>query len=267
MREVLAALRIPIVEREGFEADDVLATLAVQARAQGHHVLICSGDRDTFQLVSDDVTVLYPIRGVSELSRMTPAAVEARYGVPPERYSDLAALVGEDSDNLPGVPGVGPKTAAKWITTYGDLDGIVANVDQIGGKAGESLRAHLDGVLRNRRLNGLVRDLELPLGRRRPGPPGRGTASRCTSSSTTWSSGSCASGCSPSWRASSPRPRAASTWPASGWRRTRWPAGWPTRPRSASAPGVASSAPGAGGPATPRPWPWPPPTARRRTSR
>ena len=111
MREVLAALRIPTVEREGFEADDVLATLAVQARAQGHHVLICSGDRDTFQLVSDDVTVLYPIRGVSELSRMTPAAVEARYGVGPERYSDLAALVGEDSDNLPNIPGVGEKTA------------------------------------------------------------------------------------------------------------------------------------------------------------
>ena len=88
----------------------------------------------------------------------------ARYGVPPERYSDLAALVGEDSDNLPGVPGVGPKTAAKWLTTYGDLEGIVANVDQIGGKAGETLRAHLDGVLRNRRLNALVRDLDLPLG-------------------------------------------------------------------------------------------------------
>jgi DNA polymerase-1 len=163
MREVLAALRIPTVERDGFEADDVLATLAVQARAQGHHVLVVSGDRDTFQLVSDDVTVLYPIRGVSELARMTPAAVEARYGLPPERYPDLAALVGEDSDNLPGVPGVGPKTAAKWILAYGDLDGIVANVDQIGGKAGESLRAHLDDVLRNRRLNALVRDLELPL--------------------------------------------------------------------------------------------------------
>ncbi len=163
MREVLSALRIPALEAEGFEADDILATLAVQARAQGHRVLICSGDRDTFQLVSDEVTVLYPVRGVSELSRMTPEAVEARYGLGPERYPDLAALVGEDSDNLPGVPGVGPKTAAKWLTLYGDLEGIVANVDQIGGKAGESLRAHLDGVLRNRRLNALVRDLDLPL--------------------------------------------------------------------------------------------------------
>jgi DNA polymerase-1 len=164
MREVLNALRIPMAEVENFEADDILATWAVQARAQGHHVLICSGDRDTFQLVSDDVTVLYPIRGVSELSRMTPEAVTARYGIGPERYSDLAALVGEDSDNLPGIPGVGPKTAAKWLTMYGDLDGVVANVDQIGGKAGENLRAHLDGVLRNRRLNGLVRDLDLPVG-------------------------------------------------------------------------------------------------------
>jgi DNA polymerase I len=163
MREVLNALRIPMAEVEGFEADDVLATWAVEARDAGHHVLIVSGDRDTFQLVSDDVTVLYPVRGVSELTRMTPDAVLGRYGIGPERYSDLAALVGEDSDNLPGIPGVGPKTAAKWLTTYGDLDGIVANVDQIGGKAGENLRAHLDGVLRNRRLNGLVRDLELPM--------------------------------------------------------------------------------------------------------
>jgi DNA polymerase I len=162
MREVLNALRIPMAEVEGFEADDILATWAVRARAEGHQVLICSGDRDTFQLVSDEVTVLYPVRGVSELSRMTPEAVTARYGIGPERYSDLAALVGEDSDNLPGIPGVGPKTAAKWLTTYGDLDGVVANVDQIGGKAGENLRAHLDSVLRNRRLNGLVRDLELP---------------------------------------------------------------------------------------------------------
>src|SRR6185437_9905165 len=133
------------------------------ARAQGHQVLICSGDRDTFQLVSDDVTVLYPIRGVSELARMTPEAVVGRYGVGTERYSDLAALVGEDSDNLPGIPGVGPKTAAKWLTTYGDLDGIVAHVDQIGGKAGENLRANLETVLRNRQLNQLVSDLSLPV--------------------------------------------------------------------------------------------------------
>ncbi len=163
LKEVLDALHIPSVESDGFEADDVIATLTTQAQAAGMDVLICSGDRDTFQLVSDRVTVLYPVRGVSELARMTPEAVRAKYGVPPERYSDLAALVGESSDNLPGVPGVGPKTAAKWLTLYGDLTGIVAHVGDIGGKAGDSLRDHLDGVLRNRRLNQLVCDLSLPV--------------------------------------------------------------------------------------------------------
>jgi DNA polymerase I len=161
VQEILDALRIPWVQAEGYEADDVLATLTAQATEQGVEVLICSGDRDALQLVRDDVTVLYPVKGVSELARMTPDAVQAKYGVPPERYSDLAALVGESSDNLPGVPGVGPKTAAKWINQYGDLTGVVAHVDQIKGKAGESLREHLDGVLRNRRLNQLVSDVPL----------------------------------------------------------------------------------------------------------
>jgi DNA polymerase-1 len=124
-------------------------------------VLICSGDRDAFQLVGERVTVLYPVKGVSELARMTPATVEAKYGVPPARYSDLAALVGESSDNLPGVPGVGPKTAAKWIQQFGDLTGVVAHVGEVRGKAGESLREHLDAVLRNRRLNQLVHDVAL----------------------------------------------------------------------------------------------------------
>jgi len=163
LHEVLDALKIRFVEAEGYEADDIIATLTTRATAENMEVLICSGDRDAIQLVSDQVTLLYPVKGVSELTRLTPAAVEARYGVPPERYSDLAALVGESSDNLPGVPGVGPKTAAKWINLYADLPGIVANVDKIGGKAGESLREHLDGVLRNRRLNALVRDMDLPL--------------------------------------------------------------------------------------------------------
>ncbi|HEY5180590.1 MAG TPA: DNA polymerase I, partial [Dermatophilaceae bacterium] len=161
VQEVLEALRIPYIQVEGFEADDVLATLSTAAiEAAGiDEVLICSGDRDAFQLVNDKVTVLYPVKGVSELARMTPAAVEAKYGVPPRLYSDLAALVGESSDNLPGVPGVGPKTAAKWIQQYGDLTGVVAHVSEIKGKAGESLREHLDGVLRNRRLNQLVHDV------------------------------------------------------------------------------------------------------------
>ena len=163
LHEVLDALRIPYVQVEGFEADDVLATLTKAAIEQEgiDEVLICSGDRDVFQLVSDRVTVLYPVKGVSELTRMTPAAVETKYGVPPGSYSDLAALVGESSDNLPGVPGVGPKTAAKWINLYGDLTGLVARVAEIKGKPGESLRDNLDGVLRNRRLNQLVSDVPL----------------------------------------------------------------------------------------------------------
>jgi DNA polymerase-1 len=163
MQEVLAALRIPVVQAPGYEADDVIATLAGQGRAAGLEVLITTGDRDAFQLVGDGVTVLYAIRGVSELARMDPAAVAARYGVGPDHYRDLAAMVGEPSDNLTGVPGVGPKTAAKWIGQYGSLDGIVEHADEIKGKAGESLRAHLADVLRNHQLNKLVDDLELPV--------------------------------------------------------------------------------------------------------
>jgi DNA polymerase-1 len=163
VKEVLAALRVPVIEKEGYEADDVLATLARQAREGGMEVLICSGDRDAFQLVRDSVTVLYPKRGVSELARMDPAAVMARYGVGPEHYRAIAAMVGETSDNLPGVPGVGEKTAAKWITQFGDFDAVVAHVDQIKGKVGEALREHLGAVLRNYELNRLVDDLELPL--------------------------------------------------------------------------------------------------------
>ncbi|MEP6629793.1 MAG: DNA polymerase I [Lapillicoccus sp.] len=161
VHEVLDALKIRYVEAPGYEADDIIATLTTQAAAAGMEVVIVSGDRDVFQLVTDDVTMVYPVRGVSDVWRMDPKAVQERYLVPPERYSDLAALVGESSDNLPGVPGVGPKTAAKWITTYGDLSGIVAHIDQIGGKVGAALREHLDSVLRNRRLNQLVRDVDL----------------------------------------------------------------------------------------------------------
>jgi len=163
VKEVLAALRIPVVEKEGFEADDVIATLATQARAQGFETAISTGDRDALQLVDEATTVLYPRKGVSDLVRMTPDVVEERYGVRPQRYPDLAALVGETSDNLPGVPGVGPKTAAKWLAAHDGLDGVVGSVDRITGKAGQSLRDHLDQVLRNRRLNQLVADLDLPV--------------------------------------------------------------------------------------------------------
>lgn len=164
IKEILETLRIPTLEREGYEADDIFATLATQGAAAGMEVLVCSGDRDSFQLVGPDVTVLYPKKGVSELARMDPDAVLGKYGVPPERYPELAALVGETSDNLPGIPGVGPKTAAKWITAYDGLESLLERADEVKGKAGENLRAHLEQVRTNRQLNALLRDLELPLG-------------------------------------------------------------------------------------------------------
>jgi DNA polymerase I len=163
INEVLDALRIKHLALDGYEADDIIATLVTEALDEGFEVLILTGDRDSFQLVTDDATVLYPMRGVSELARMTPAAVEDRYGVRPERYPELAAIVGESSDNLPGVPGVGPGFAARWLKEYDGLEGVIAHADLITGKKGEALREHLGDVIRNRRLNALVRDLDLEL--------------------------------------------------------------------------------------------------------
>ena len=161
IREVLDAMGIVSLSREGFEADDILATLAHRASQQGATVLVVSGDRDSFQTVTDSVTVLYPGTGPGDLRRMTPEAVEAKYGVPPHRYPEIAAIVGETSDNLPGVPGVGPKTAAQWINKYDGLDNLLARADEIGGKRGAALREHMDDVVRNRRLNRLLTDMDL----------------------------------------------------------------------------------------------------------
>ncbi|MFV0532345.1 MAG: DNA polymerase I [Cumulibacter sp.] len=163
IQDVLNAMGIPWLTKEGFEADDILATLTRQARADGMQVLVCTGDRDAFQLVDDATTVLYPKQGVSVLSRIDNDEVVNRYGVPASRYRHLAALVGETSDNLPGVPGVGPKTAAKWIAAYDGIEGIVEHLGEIKGKAGQSLRDHLPDVERNFSLNRLMDDLELPL--------------------------------------------------------------------------------------------------------
>ncbi|HEY3437303.1 MAG TPA: DNA polymerase I [Actinotalea sp.] len=163
IKEILESMRIRTLDKERFEADDIIATLTTEAVAAGMDVLISTGDRDALQLVSGSVTVLYPRKGVSDLVRFTPDAVVEKYGVEPERYPDLAALVGESSDNLPGVPGVGPKTAAKWIATYGGLEGVLAAAHQIAGKAGESLRDNLEQVRVNRVLNAAVTDVELPL--------------------------------------------------------------------------------------------------------
>ena len=161
IREVLEAMGIVSLSREGFEADDILATLAYRVGHEGSTVLVVSGDRDSFQTVTDNVTVLYPGTGPGDLRRMTPQAVEDKYGVPPHRYPEIAAIVGETSDNLPGVPGVGPKTAAQWINKFDGLDNLLAHADEIGGKRGAALREHMGDVLRNRRLNRLLTDMDL----------------------------------------------------------------------------------------------------------
>jgi DNA polymerase-1 len=161
IKEVLNALAIPWFEVDNFEADDIIATLATQAEVDGFEVLITSGDRDSFQLVSENVMVLYPTRGVSELGRIDPDAVLARYGLTPAQYPDFAALRGDPSDNLPSIPGVGEKTAAKWVREFGSLAELTDRVDEVKGKAGDALRANLANVLLNRQLTELVRDVPL----------------------------------------------------------------------------------------------------------
>ena len=160
-KEVLGALGITVLAEPGYEADDVIATLATQAQEAGYRVLVVTGDRDSLQLVSEDVTVLYPRKGVSELTRFTPAAVMEKYGLTPAQYPDFAALRGDPSDNLPGIPGVGEKTATKWIAEYGSLQALVDNVDKVKGKVGDSLRTNLSSVVLNRELTDLVKDVPL----------------------------------------------------------------------------------------------------------
>src|SRR3954467_5687628 len=164
IQEVLGALSVPVITAEGYEADDVIATLTVAAVEQGLDVLICTGDRDALQLVNEHVTVLYPRKGVSDLTRFTPEEVEAKYGLTPTQYPDFAALRGDPSDNLPNIPSVGEKTAAKWVREYGSLDALVDQVDTVKGKVGDALRAHLGSVLQNRRLTELDRQVPLELG-------------------------------------------------------------------------------------------------------
>lgn len=156
----LDAMGVAWLTLADFEADDIIATLARRGQELGMRVLIASGDKDSFQLVTDRCTVLYPMPR-SQMQTLDPEGVRAKTGVGPERYQDLAALVGEGADNLPGVPGVGPKTAVKWLTAYGDLEGILGHAESIKGKAGESLRAHVAQVRLNRELNTLVADLDI----------------------------------------------------------------------------------------------------------
>jgi DNA polymerase-1 len=161
IRKVLDALRIPVMMVSGFEADDVIATVTTQATESGVDVLICTGDRDCLQLVTDHVTVLYPRRGVSEMTRFTPEEVQEKYGLSPEQYPDFAALRGDPSDNLPSIPGVGEKTAAKWIREYGSLRELIEHIDTVKGKVGDALREHVASVELNRRLTQLVRDVDM----------------------------------------------------------------------------------------------------------
>lgn len=163
LQDCLAAMSIAVLQKEDVEADDILATLATQGAELGYQVLVCSGDRDTIQLVNDDITLLYPnVQGVSQLKRYDTEAVIERYGVRPEQYPDIAALVGETSDNLPGVPKVGEKTAVKWLGQFGSLENLLENADKVTGVVGNNLRENLDAVRRNRNLNRLLTDVELP---------------------------------------------------------------------------------------------------------
>ena len=165
LQEALSAMGITTITKEDYEADDIMATLATQGVGLGYRVLVVSGDRDSIQLVNDDVVLLYPnARGVSELKRYDRAAVLERYGIQPEQYPDVAALVGETSDNLIGIDKVGEKTAVKWITEYGSLDGVLEHADEITGVVGRNLREQRDRAVRNRRLNRLLTDVELPVG-------------------------------------------------------------------------------------------------------
>jgi DNA polymerase-1 len=163
LHELVTAFGITTFEVEGFEADDIIATISKQAERENAEVFICTGDRDSFQLVNEKTTVLYPKRGVSDLTRMTPEAVQEKYGMSPEQYPDFAALRGDPSDNLPSVPGVGEKTAAKWIVEYGSLHELIANIDKLGGKVGQSLRDSVNDVIRNRELTQLVANVPLDL--------------------------------------------------------------------------------------------------------
>ena len=163
LHELVNAFGITQFEVEGYEADDVIATITKRAEKEGAEVFICTGDRDSFQLVNDKTTVLYPKRGVSDLARMTPDAVQEKYGMTPSQYPDFAALRGDPSDNLPSIPGVGEKTAAKWVVEYGSLQELLSNVDKVGGKVGQSLRDSIDNVIRNRELTQLVAEVPLDL--------------------------------------------------------------------------------------------------------
>ncbi|AWB85059.1 DNA polymerase I [Corynebacterium liangguodongii] len=165
IEEVLDTLGVVTLSKEHFEADDIVATLVTEARAEGgFDIVLVSGDRDYIQLVDAKTTLLYPTRGVSTMTRFTPEKVEEKYGLTPVQYPDFAALRGDPSDNLPSVPKVGEKTATKWIVEHGDLESLIAHADDIKGVAGANFRERIDQVRLNRELTQMVTDVELPVG-------------------------------------------------------------------------------------------------------
>ena len=161
IQQMLTALGVTYIEKPGYEGDDVIGTLASMGDQAGYRTLVLSGDRDAFQLINDNITVLYPGHHFKDLKHMTPDAVQEKYRVSPAQYPDLAALRGETADNIPGVPGVGDGFAAKWINQYGGLEQIIEHADEISGKKGEALRENIEQVKLNRSVNALVRDLDL----------------------------------------------------------------------------------------------------------
>ena len=273
---MLDALGIAHLSVPGYEADDIIATLASQAVDAGMDVFIVTGDRDVLQLVNPHVTALMTRRGITEMTRFTPEEVVAKYGLTPAQYPDFAAIRGDPSDNLPNIPGVGEKTAAKWIADFGSLAQLVDRVDEVKGKAGDKLREHLGDVLRNRQLTELARDVPL-----RPARwtcvQSPGTGSRSTSCSTRSSSGCSATvstrRCRTASGAARPRRRgglgaavAASTWRSPGSAPMRWRSGWRSTGRAPSGPVWRRGAPGDVAPARCPRWPSRPPTAPVPTS-
>ncbi|MCO6557976.1 MAG: DNA polymerase I [Bifidobacterium sp.] len=161
IQDLLKALGVKYVEKKGYEGDDIIGTMASMGEDAGYKTLVLSGDRDAFQLIDNDITVLYPGHHFKDLKHMTPEAIVEKYHVTPQQYPDLAAMRGETADNIPGVPGVGDGYAAKWINQYGGLEGIIEHADELPGKKGQALRDNIDQVKLNRRVNAVLRDLDL----------------------------------------------------------------------------------------------------------
>ena len=260
-KEVLGALGITVLAEPGFEADDIIATLATQAEQEGYRVLVVTGDRDALQLVSPDVTVLYPRKGVSDLTRFTPEAVVEKYGLTPTQYPDFAALRGDPSDNLPGIPGVGEKTAAKWIVEYGSLQGLVDNVDSVRGKVGDALRENLSSVVLNRDLTELVKDVPLAADPRHPAAAAVGPRPDPPALRRPRVPGAARPAVRhPGRRRTRGRRGLRRPGRGAGTRRLSRP-GWPSTPVTDAGPGWRSSAPMPSTTATPPQWPSRPPTA------